>query len=101
MHLRLSSVGRSARLVVRGWGGGEGQGTWSLPGGLPILVPSPTTRTSNLLQLNTGRGRPSGRERLSKSTSRVTAERHPGLAKPHVWMGCEVIGFIMRDRPVG
>lgn len=71
------------------------------PGGLPILVPSLTTRTSNLLQLNTGRGRPSGRERLSKSTSRVTAERHPGLAKPHVWMGGKVIGFIMRDRPVG
>lgn len=48
-------MGLSARLAVRGWGGGEGQGTRSLPGGLPVLVPSLTTRTSNLLQLNTGR----------------------------------------------
>lgn len=88
MHLKLSSVGLSERLAVIGWGGSEGQGTGPLPGAcLPNPVPSLTTRTPRLLQHSTGRGWSSGRERLSKPTSRGTAEPHPGLATPHVWVG--------------
>lgn len=90
----------SARLAVIGWGGREGQGRWLPARGLPLLVPSLTTRTPNQLQLSTGRGWSSGRKRLSKPTPRVTAEPHPGLAKPHIWMGGQVMGFILRDRPV-